>query len=373
MKDYYEMLGVPKNASEEEIKKAFRKLAHQYHPDKQGGDEKKFKEINAAYQVLSDKQKRQQYDRFGTTFDQRGGGPQGEGFSWQGGNPFGSDFSGFQFDFGNGFGDAGDIFETFFGGGRRGRSSGRGEDIQVVLEIPLAESFAGVSRDISFKTLVTCARCKGVGHDVSAGTKTCSACKGTGSVRKQHRTFFGVVAQVHECDVCFGTGKEPNKICSECKGSGRTTGTRTVPLHVKAGIYHGQVIKIVEKGEAGLRGKSAGDLYVTFSLIPDKQFVVRGTDILIRQKVALRDVLRGKKLTVLNADGKEIIIDLSSHENFADPIVIKGAGVFSAPTAFGAQKRGDCIITLNLVNPKRMSSHAKKIAEELAHELEKEE
>ncbi len=379
MKDYYETLGVSKGASEDEIKKAFRKLAHQYHPDKQGGDEKKFKEINEAYQVLSDKQKRAAYDRMGHAAFSQGGGAGAGGFNWQGGNPFGGfsggDFSGVHFDFGGGdFGDAGDIFENFFGGGaRRARpQAARGGDVQVLMEVPLAEAFSGIRRDISFRTVIPCSRCHGAGYDVAAGTKTCSRCSGTGTIKKQQRTFFGVIEQAYECDACFGTGKEPNKICTECKGSGRVMGDKTVALDIKPGIYSGQVIHMAAQGEAGLRGKPAGDLYIKITLVPEKGVVLEGTTIRMRKDVSLADVLRGKKILITNVDGKAVEVDLLSHQNYSEPVVVRGQGAFGGGIGFGMHKRGDLVIDLNVVRPKKMSGETKKLADQLAEKLEKE-
>jgi molecular chaperone DnaJ len=382
MKDYYELLGVSKNASEDEIKKAFRKLAHQYHPDKQGGDEKKFKEINEAYQVLSDKQKRAHYDRVGHAAFQQGGGAGSGGFNWQGGNPFGGfsggDFSGIHFDFGGGdFGDMGDIFENFFGGGGRGRrqsaAAARGGDVQILMEVPLAEAFSGIHRDISFRTLVTCRQCGGAGYDVAAGTKTCSRCGGSGVIKKRQRTFFGIIEQAYECDACFGTGKEPNKVCAECKGAGRVAGTKTITLDIKPGIYNGQVIKMAGHGEAGLRGTPAGDLYIKITLVPDNGVILEGTTIRMRKNISLADVLRGKKISITNVDGKRVEVDLAAQRNFSEPVMVRGQGAFGSGVGFGMQKRGDLIIDLNIVRPKKMSSDAQKLADQLADKLEKEE
>ena len=380
MKDYYEILGVSKNASEDEIKKAFRKLAHQHHPDKQGGDEKKFKEINEAYQVLSDKQKRAHYDRVGHAAFSQGGGAGPGGFNWQGGNPFGgfsgADFSGVHFDFGGGdFGDMGDIFENFFGGGggRQGRRAApRGGDVQILMEVPLAEAFSGIARDISFRTLITCSHCKGAGYDIAAGTKTCSRCGGSGTIKKQQQTFFGVIAQTHECDACFGTGKEPNKVCAECKGAGRVMGTKTITLDIKPGIYNGQVAHMAGQGEAGLRGAPAGDLYIKITLVPEKGVTLDGTTIRMRTNVPLADVMRGKKISIANVDGKSVEVDLSAHQNFSEPVVVRGQGAFGGGIGFGMQKRGDLVVDLNIVRPKKMSGEAKKLADQLAEKLEKE-
>jgi molecular chaperone DnaJ len=213
-KDYYKILGVDKKASKDEIKKAFYKLAHQHHPDKNGGDDKKFKEVNEAYQVLSDDKKRAQYDQFGSA------GPGGSGFNGQayGGNPFeGFDFSGggFQFD----FGDMGDIFDMFGGGSSRRRPT-KGEDLQVMVEVTAAESFTGVSRKIIYNRHATCEVCHGDGAKPGTKKHNCKKCDGKGVINSTKKTIFGSFAQQSVCDVCGGSGRIPDVKCDNCKGQG---------------------------------------------------------------------------------------------------------------------------------------------------------
>jgi len=375
MKDYYEILGVSKNASEDEIKKAFRKLAHKYHPDKEGGDEKKFKEINEAYQVLSDKRKRAQYDRYGRTFEPAGGYG-GQGF---GANPFegfGFDFSGGQFgqDFSNfGFEGFDDILGTFFGGGRRGASRQKGSDIQIVLDITLKEAFFGVKKGISFRTFVVCKKCSGAGYEKSAGTKKCDKCSGSGKMKEQHTSLFGSFVQVLECDECFGTGQAPNKICNECGGAGRVIGQKSISVEIKSGVYNGQLIKISGQGEAGLRGKNDGDLYIKINILPDKEFKLEGDNLIVRKEVKLSEVLKGKSIEIESISGKKIKIEIPPHFDITQPIVIKDEGMQRNTGILGRALRGDLIVHLYLKTPKKMSSKAKHLAEELAKELEKDE
>ena len=369
MKDYYEILGVLKNASQDEIKKAFRKLAHKYHPDKSGGDEKKFKEINEAYQVLSDQNKRSQYDRFGRTFE----GAQGFG---GGSNPFaGFDFSGGQFggDFSNfGFEGFDDILGAFFGGGR---SSGRqkGNDIQVMLDVALKEAYFGVKKDISFRTFVTCQKCDGIGYDKSAGNKKCGRCSGTGQLKERRSSFFGSFVQVKECDRCFGAGQEPNKVCNECGGAGRAIGTRSISVDVKPGVYGGQVIKIVGQGEAALRGKLSGDLYIKINLLSDKKFKLEGDNIIVEKEIKFSDVLKGKDIEIEGISGKKVKIEIPPHFDVTEPIIIRGEGMQRSSGILGKMIKGNMVIHLKLKTPKKLSSKAKQLAEDLAKELEKDE
>lgn len=372
MKDYYEVLGVSRGASEEEIKKAFRKLAHQYHPDKAGGDEKKFKEVNEAYQVLSDKQKRAQYDRFGRTFDNSGGGS-GGGFQGAGGPFAGFDFGGFSADQ-FGFDNLDDILGSFFGGGtRRSQARQKGNDIQVLLDITLKEAFFGVKKDISFRTFVICSKCEGLGYDRSAGTKKCDTCHGTGQIKEQKSSFIGNFVQVRECDKCFGTGQAPNKICPECGGAGRVMGTKNISVDIKPGIFSGQVIKIANQGEAGLRGKSSGDLYIKINVAADKTFKLDGDNLVIVKNISFSDILKNKDIEVESISGKKINITIPSHHDINEDIIIKGEGMYRNSGMFGKLGRGDLVVKLHLKTPKKLSGKSRQMAEELAKELEKDE
>jgi molecular chaperone DnaJ len=370
MKDYYEILGVARGASEDEIKKAFRKLAHKYHPDKEGGDEKKFKEINEAYQALSDKTKRAQYDRFGQTFDNAQGFGGGQ-------NPFaGFDFNNFssQGDGGFGFDGFEDILGSFFGGrggGDRSSRQQRGNDIQVLLDVSLKEAFFGVKKDISFRTFVTCQKCGGLGYEKEAGTKKCDKCRGTGQIKEQHASFFGNFVQVKECDKCFGTGQAPNRVCNECGGAGRAIKTKTITVDIKPGVFSGQVIKISGHGEAGLRDKPTGDLYIKINIIQDKEFNLEGENLISRKNVSVGDILKGKSIEIESISGNKLKIEIPAHFDISQPIVIKGEGMYRSSGILGKLNRGDLIVYLHLRTPKRMSSKARQLADELAKELEK--
>ena len=239
--DYYKILGINKSASDEEIKKAYRKLAHQHHPDKTGGDDKKFKEINEAYQILSNGEKRAQYDRFGRVFSGQPGG----GFDFSGGPGFG----GFSFDFGGeGFDSSnlGDFFDAFFEGlgvKQKRRTYRRGSDMKIAVELTLEEEFRGGKRNIGIESLVYCEKCGGKGHDPKAGFVKCASCDGRGEIRETRDTFFGNFSQVRACEKCRGTGQTPNKICRSCDGGGRARGARNIEINIFPGIDNGQIIK----------------------------------------------------------------------------------------------------------------------------------
>lgn len=368
MEDYYKVLGVPKGATEDEIKKAYRKLAHQYHPDKQGGDEAKFKRINEAYQVLSNDEKRAQYDRFGRTFDgAAGAGPQGQGFSGFGFDP--NDFR--NANFGGGFdpGDFGDIFETIFeqfgGAPRRRATYAHGSDVESRVELSLEEAFRGVRRSFRFNTFVACDKCGGVGFDAAKGFSKCAVCGGKGEVREDRRTFFGNFSQVKACDACFGKGEVPNAVCPACKGRGRVTGTREVNVDIAPGIEDGQVIKLAGSGEAGERGSGAGDFYVVVAVRKHPVFERRKEDLFMRKEVKVTAALLGEKLSEKDLGGEAFAFSVPAGFDFNEKLKVSGRGM----PRFGSKSRGDLYITLSAKTPKKLSAKAKKLLEELDREL----
>jgi molecular chaperone DnaJ len=363
--DYYETLGVGKSASEDEIKKAFRKLAHQHHPDKGGGDEKKFKEINEAYQVLSDKEKRAQYDRFGKA------GTAGSGFggfSAQGGSAWGGGFDFGNVDLGD-LGDMGDIFESFFGGGRRRGGTGArnfsGSDLQITQEITLEEAYAGSTKELKFKTFDPCATCTGLGYEKAAGAKTCDACKGTGQIREQRRTVFGTFAQTKTCTKCAGRGEIPNKVCPTCQGVGRMPVTRTLGLDIVAGVSDGQLIRVAGAGEAGERGAKSGDLYVQIRVAPHNVFRREGDDLYIQQQISVVDILRNKKISVPVISGGEEQVEIPAGFNFSEPLKISGKGM----PRFGARSHGDMYVVFEVKAPKKVSGKLKKLLDEMEGDI----
>ncbi len=368
-KDYYSILGVARGASEDEIKKAYRKLAHQHHPDKAGGDEKKFKEINEAYQVLSHKEKRAQYDQFGATFDQGQPGG-GGGFSGFGGfNP--SDFQNWNFQGGFQGGDFGDIFETIFeqfGGGNAGRKRQtyqQGSDIETEIDLTLEEAFFGIKRDMRFKTHIVCKECGGVGHDAAKGFSQCTRCNGKGEIRVEKKTFFGNFAQVNTCDVCFGRGQTPNKICGTCKGTGRITDMKEVKVDIAPGVEEGQVVKIKGGGEAGERGGGSGDLYVHIHVKPNPVFKRKKNDLYITKEIKIADALLGKKIKIRDINGTDFDFSIPVDFGFDAPFRVSGRGM----PYLGSSSRGDLYVHFSLKMPKKLSKKAKELLEELEREL----
>ncbi len=377
-KDYYKILGIEKTASEDDIKRAYRKLAHQYHPDKSGGSEAKFKEINEAYQILSNKEKRSQYDGFGRTFSS--GGP-----SSGGDNPFGWDFrtfsqedgGGFEFGFDprnfsgeggpGGFEGLNDIFDAFFErmGVKKRKTYKRGADMEVHQEISLEESFKGVSKKITVKTLKKCADCGGLGYDEKAGADKCSVCEGRGEVRESRNTFFGNFSQVRSCSKCFGTGQIPKKPCSVCAGAGRVKNERELVINILSGIGDGQIIKVSGGGEAGERGAGDGDLYVRVRVRPHQVFERHGDDLYIKKEANLLDVLLEKEIEIPNIEGGKMRAKIPSGWDLKENLKISGEGM----PRLGTRHRGDFYIVLSVKTPKKLSAKAKKLLEDLDKEI----
>lgn len=356
-KDYYEILGVARTATEEEIKKAYRTLAHKYHPDKKGGDEQKFKEINEAYQTLSNREKRAQYDRFGASFDgQFPGGFTGFG---QGGFPGGFDFSSSDF---------GDIFETIFsgfGGAPRRETYTNGSDVELIDEISLEEAFRGLKKNIRFQTFVACEHCQGLGHFPKEGFSGCSVCGGKGEIRVNQKTFFGNFSQVKACDACHGKGQIPKKQCSDCKGLGRKKGVHEVPVEFAPGIEDGQILKVKGMGEAGERGGAAGSLFVVVRVVPHKVFERKKADLFMKKEIRITDALLGKKIPLIDISGEAFTFSVPAGFHFEEPLRISGRGM----PRFNSFGRGDLYVSFSIKNPSHISAKAKKILEELDKEL----
>ncbi len=359
-KDYYDILGVSKNATEEEIKKAYRKLAHQYHPDKTGGSADKFKEISEAYQVLSHKERRNFYDRTGFAG--------GDHNPWrQGGDPFAGmgDMGGMgniNFDFG-GFGseDFSSIFEGIFGGmasAPRGVKR-KGADMEIMIDITLEEAVSGIVAPISLKTFKTCVSCDGKGHHSAKGFVKCKACGGVGSVKEVQRTILGSFSKVSTCRECDGEGQTPLDSCKECGGKGRVRGIREIKIDIHPGVIDGQIIKIKDAGEAGEKGASSGDLYVRIKVLPHKTFSRRGDDLIIFKDIKFSDILLQNKIFVITIRGKQVEVPVVPGESIRKEIRIKGEG---------ATPRGDLIVLLNLLIPKRLDSKIKKMLEDFRGE-----
>lgn len=361
MADYYNILGVSKGASDDEIKKAYRKLAHKYHPDKSGGDEKKFKEINEAYQVLSDKTKRTQYDQFGQTFG-AGGGPAGQGGFDFGGFDFGG-FSrkggGFEFDFGGG--DFEDIFSNIFGGGtRRATRKRRGQDIQVDVEIDFREMAEGTTREISLRKSVVCDHCSGTGGEPGAKVETCPTCKGTGRVEKVTRSFFGSFSQVSTCPECQGEGKIYSKKCTKCGGDGRVKEDQRITINIPAGIADGQTISMTGQGEAGEKGARPGDLYVIVHVKKHPKFSRDNNDVLSTEHIPFSLAAIGGETEVETIDGK-LILKIPAGTQSGEIFRIKGKGI---PDLHG-RGVGNHLVKIIVRIPKKLTREQKRLVEEL--------
>lgn len=363
MKDYYKILGVNKGASDAEIKKAFYKLAHQHHPDKKGGDEAKFKEANEAYQVLKDKKKRQQYDQFGSA----DGNPFASGF--RGGHTNWQDFSqGFQGFNGSGFqqgninmDDLGDIFGDIFSGGFSGysRSSGvrRGNDLQADMEISFLEAVFGVERTIELRKNIICDNCSGKG---GTGLKTCPKCKGSGQVRIQQNTFFGSFQSMAQCPNCQGQGEVADKICGQCAGKGYVLGKDKIKVNIPAGINNDQSLKLSGKGEPGLKGAPAGDLFIKIKVQSSPKFEREGDIIKSTIRLKYSQLIQGDKISVDTVDGP-VKLKIPAFTSSNKVFILKNKGVYR----LHGRGRGDHLVTVKLSMPDSLTKEQKKIVEDL--------
>lgn len=366
-KDYYKILGVDKNASAEELKKAYRKLAHKYHPDKiaegtaeHKESEQKFKELNEAYQVLSDANKRQQYDQFGTTYEQAsrqgGGGFGGGGFSGFGqGANVNVDFDDLEDLFGGVFRG----FSGFGGGGRRSRAQVRGADIQVTETISFKETAFGVSRQLKLYKTVPCAACNGSGAEKGSKVVTCKTCSGSGQVAEVQNTIFGSFQTVRACSACNGTGSIPEKVCSTCRGRRITKETTTINVDIPAGISDGETLRLTGQGEV-VGGGTTGDLYVTVRVEADPHFERRGNDVLSVVQVAMSEAVLGSVREIETLDGA-VSLTIPSGTKAGTVLRLAGKGI----THLRGRGRGDHLVEVKIVVPTKLSKVQRKLFEEL--------
>lgn len=360
--DYYSLLGVSRSASADEIKKAFRTKAHQYHPDKSTGDAEQFKKINEAYQTLSDATKRQQYDQYGQTFDQarrQGGGPASGS-----GNPFGG--------FGQGgfngqvdMGDLGDMFGDLFGfGGERTRTRPtRGSDIRAELTISFRLAAFGGEEVLQIRHHVTCAECSGKGTKSGVAPKSCTTCGGRGQVQRVQQTFLGAVQSVGVCPTCEGDGSVIEDPCKKCHGDGRIEQTENITVKIPAGIDTGQRIKLSGKGEAGRRGTPSGDLYLDISIATDPQFTRDGADVHGQVTIPMTTAALGGTVAVETLDGP-VTLKIPAGTTSGKIFQIKGKGI----AQLRSRGRGNHLVTVTIEIPKTLSTKAKKLLKELADE-----
>lgn len=353
-RDYYEVLGIGKDASADEIKKAFRKLAVKYHPDKEGGDEVKFKEANEAYEVLKDQQKRQRYDQFGHA----GVGGNGGG----GGNPF-EGFGGFggqnvHFDFGDG--GLGDIFGQFFGGGgQQQRGPERGRDVQTELTLTFEEAVFGTEKDVHITLDDTCSHCKGTTAEPGYSMKTCETCKGSGQQVRIMNTIFGAIQQQMTCETCYGRGKVPEKVCTVCHGKGTERRKQDIKLKVPAGVDDGATIRLRERGEA-IAGGEKGDLYVQLRVKAHKKFTREGDIILSEEHISMVDAALGTEIDVDTVDGP-IRMKVPAGTQSGTDFKLSNHGV---PHMRGSA-RGPHIASIIVDVPTKLSKAQKELLEEL--------
>lgn len=354
-RDYYEILGVGKNASDDEIKKAYRKAAIQYHPDKEGGSEEKFKEVGEAYEVLKDSAKRQRYDQFGHA------GVGGASSGASGGNPFGG-FGGFNgqnihFDFGDG-GGFGDIFSQFFGGGSSNHGPKRGRDVEVTLQLTFEEAVFGVEEKIEVEMNDKCHHCNGTTVEPGYDLKICPNCKGAGQVNRVMNTIFGPIQQATTCDNCGGRGKIPEKVCSVCRGAGVERRRKSINLKVPAGIDDGATIRLREYGEAIGHGQK-GDLYVHIQVKAHKLFTREGDIILSEQHVDMIAAALGTEIDVDTVDGK-VRMKVPAGTQSGTDFKLSNHGV----PHMQSEKRGPHIVSLIVDTPTKLSRKQRQILEQ---------
>ncbi len=365
-KDYYKILGVEKSASQDEIKKAFHKMAHKHHPDKEGGDETKFKEVNEAFQVVGNAEKRAKYDQFGSDFDQQGGFGGGQGWedfmrAARGGG------GGFQnMDFGGV--DLGDIFGDMFGfgGGRRsrGRGQSRGNDVQVDIELDFKEAVFGAEKEIRLNKNNACDVCVGSGVEPGSKMTTCSDCKGQGQVRRVQQTILGAMQTVGVCPTCQGQGQKAEKHCKHCSGRGAIKSESHYKIKIPAGIDDGQSIRLEGKGESGGAGSEAGDLYVRVHVKEDRNLKREGENIFTELRITYPQAVLGDKVEIETLDGKKTIV-IPEGTQPGQQIRLKELGV---PSLQG-RGRGNHYVTVIVDVPKKVSRQVKKLLEELVKEL----
>ena len=362
-KNYYETLGVTKNASKDEIKKAFHKLAHKYHPDKNNGDDKKFKEVNEAYQVLSDDTKRGRYDQFGSADGPMGGGNYGGQGGFNGSGFEGFDFSGFQNGQGFDMGDLGDIFGDFFGGGmgRGTKNSRRGRDIQTEIDLTFEESIFGVKRSVNISKQSTCDICKGTGGKVGTKMNTCKTCSGQGQIREVKRSILGSFSTIKICDTCMGTGKIPAEKCSVCHGAGVYKQNKDIELNIPAGINNAEMLKMSSGGE-DIQGGSSGDLYIKVKVKTHPIFKRDDINLTMDLPIKLSDALLGLNYELKTLEGNIIEVKIPEGINHNELLRVRGKGV---PSSRG---RGDIIIRVQVKMPAKLSRKTKELIEELKKE-----
>ncbi|RLF27477.1 MAG: molecular chaperone DnaJ [Thermoplasmata archaeon] len=367
-RDYYEILGVPRNATKEEIKRAYRRLALKYHPDKNPGKdaEEKFKEISEAYAVLYDDEKRAMYDRYGHAgIDQR--------YSYE--DIFrGTDFSdifrdlGFDFDFGFTFDD---IFERFFGHRtgfeRRTTVRRRGADLRYDIEISLEDAYRGIETEIHVPRTEICSLCHGSGAKPGTPIKTCPQCNGTGQIKKTQRTAFGILTQITTCPRCHGEGTIIEQHCPRCHGRGVVQKTRRIELKIPKGVEDGSQLRLPGEGEAGIHGGENGDLYVVVHIKKHPIYTRRGADLYLVKEITFPEAALGTKVDIETPDGGVEKLRIPAGTQNGDTFKINNRGM---PRLHG-RGHGNLYVEIHIKTPEKLSRKARKLLEELLHEIDK--
>jgi molecular chaperone DnaJ len=361
-RDYYEILGVSKSATADEIKRAYRKLALEHHPDRHGGEDTKFKELGEAYEVLKDEKKRAAYDQFGHA------GPQGNPyggtgpFGGSGGQQYSGGFEGFDFS---------DILNQFMGGagfgGQRQSGPPRGRDLEVGLTIDFHEAVFGASKEVSLTLDDTCEHCRGNGAEPGSVLKACNTCKGKGQVTRVQQTILGAIQQTTTCPTCHGRGKLPEKPCTVCHGAGVQRHSKSLSIRVPAGVDDGATIRLTGQGAAPHGGGDKGDLYVQIRIRADQRFVRRGRDIHSEATVSMVEAALGTEIPVETVDGK-VTLKIPAGTQSGKVIKLSGRGV---PSLGASRTRGDHLVTVTVETPTKLSAHQRELLEQFSADSSK--
>lgn len=368
-RDYYEVLGVPKNSDAEAIKKAYRKLAMQYHPDRNPGDkvsEEKFKEGAEAYEVLSDADKKARYDRYGHAGvdPNQGFGGRGRGGPGAGGMSMEDIFERFSDIFGEtgGGGGGSSPFDGFFGGGRRqGRPRGeRGSNLRIRVKLTLEEISTGVNKKLKVRKQVGCTTCDGTGAKDRSAVETCGTCRGSGFVNQVRQTFLGVMQTTVSCPACAGSGQNITRKCTACAGEGRTMGDETIDVDIPAGVAEGMQLSLGGRGNAGAKGGPNGDLLITIEELPHEEFTREGANLIYELFVNIADAAIGNKIEVPTLDGK-VKFSIPEATQSGKVFRLKGKGL----PVVQSYERGDQLIHVNVWTPKKLTDEERKLLEKL--------
>ena len=362
-KDYYQILGVKKDATSEEIRQAYHQLAHKHHPDK-GGDSEKFKEISEAYQVLSSPQKRSQYDQFGPApaYGGDGGGrpSQNWDFNWSWNGQPAQENMGFDFS------DLGDVFEEFFGSGgpRKRKNAQKGKDIEIAIGISLEETLRDQEKEISLEKFIKCRRCQGLGGEPGSQIKECFSCRGLGEVQQIRRTVFGSFTQLVTCPECKSEGQRPEKPCNVCHGEGRIKDREKIKIIIPAGIDQNQIIKMGGAGDQGKRGKNPGDLYVRVVVKSHPIFERKGDDLFMELPLSFSQLALGDEVEITDLAKRKIILTVPAGSEPEKILRLSDKGI----PHFRGKGQGNLYVSLGIKIPQRLSPRQKELLKKIREE-----